>query len=56
MSKVMLYAAWIIMLAGVVVQRFVYEFPVPVYILFLAACVLLGVAGYFVDRRKNKKG
>ena len=55
MGKVIIYIAAIIMFAGVIIQNFVYEFPVPAYILFLGGCILLAIIGYIFDRNKNKK-
>jgi len=53
MGKFLLYTAWVFMLAGAIITRFVYEFSDVVYITYLVICVLLGVLGYFIDKRKN---
>jgi len=55
MGKVIAYAAAVIMIAGVIIHKFVYEFPGIAYPLFLIGCVLLGLVGYFIDRRGLKK-
>ena len=42
------------MIIGVIVERFVHEFPNEIYIPFLVFCILLGVIGYFIERRNSK--
>ena len=54
MGKALLYLAWVIMIIGVIVERFVHEFPNEIYIPFLVFCILLGVIGYFIERRNSK--
>lgn len=55
MGKIIAYAAAVIMIVGVIIHKFVYEFPGIVYPLFLIGCVLFGLVGYFIDRRGLKK-
>lgn len=55
MGKVIAYAAAVIMIVGVIIHNFVYEFSGIVYPLFLFGCVLLGVVGYLIDRKEIKK-
>ena len=54
MGRALLYLAWVIMIIGVIVERFVHEFPNEIYIPFLVFCILLGVIGYFIERRNSK--
>jgi len=56
MGKFIIYAAGVIMVVGVIIQNFVYEFQHYIYVLFLGACILMAVLGYFIDKKKNKKG
>jgi len=53
MGKVIIYLAGIIMFIGVIIHYFVYEFSHVVYSLFLFACVLVAIIGYFIDRKKS---
>ena len=55
MGKIIAYAAAVIMIVGVIIHNFVYEFSGIVYPLFLFGCVLLGLVGYLIDRREIKK-
>lgn len=52
MGKALLYMAWVLMIIGVVVERFVHEFPNEIYIPFLGFCMLMGVIGYMIEKRK----
>ena len=54
MGRALLYLAWVIMIIGVIVERFVHEFPNEIYIPFLVFCILLGVIGYYIERRNSK--
>ncbi len=54
MGRALLYLAWVFMIIGVIVERFVHEFPNEIYIPFLVFCILLGVIGYFIERRNSK--
>ena len=54
MGRALLFLAWVIMIIGVIVERFVHEFPNEIYIPFLVFCILLGVIGYFIERRNSK--
>lgn len=53
MGKALMYLAWVIMIIGVIVERFVYEFPNKIYLPFLGFCMLLGVIGYIIERRSR---
>ena len=54
MGRALLYLAWVFMIIGVIVERFVHEFPNEIYIPFLVFCILLGVIGYCIERRNSK--
>ena len=53
MGKSLLYLAWAIRIIGVIINRFVHPFSDSVYIPFLGMCILLGVVGYWIERRKK---
>ncbi len=56
MGRALLYMAWAIMIIGVIVERFVHEFPNEIFIPFLVFCILLGVIGYLlVGRGQNHR-
>ncbi len=55
MGKILLYIAWFLAIAGAIITRFFYEVSNVAYVIYLAICVLLGVLGYFIDKKENNK-
>lgn len=52
-GKVLLYAAFIVCVAGAVVDKFIHRFPTAGYIIFLGVCTLVGTLG-LSDRNQEK--
>lgn len=53
MGKVLLYAAFIVCVAGAVVDKFIHRFPTAGYIIFLGVCTLVGTLGYLIETKKK---
>lgn len=55
MGKILLYIAWFLAIAGAIITRFFYEVSNVAYAIYLVICVLLGVLGYFIDKKENNR-
>ncbi len=55
MGKILMYIAWFLAIAGAIITRFVYELSDIAYIIYIVIYVLLGVVGYYINKRKNNK-
>ena len=53
MGKILLYSAFVISVAGALVDRFIHRFPTAGYIIFLGICTLVGTLGYLIETRKK---
>jgi predicted membrane channel-forming protein YqfA (hemolysin III family) len=52
MGKILMYIAWFLAIAGAIITRFVYEVSDTAYIIYIVIYVLLGVLGYYIDKKK----
>lgn len=55
MGKILMYIAWFLAIAGAIVTRFVYEVSDIAYIIYILIYVLLGVFGYYIDKKYNNR-
>lgn len=55
MEKILMYIAWFLAIAGAIVTRFVYEVSDIAYIIYMLIYVLLGVFGYYIDKKNNNR-
>jgi len=55
MGKILMYIAWFLAIAGAIVTRFVYEVSDIAYIIYMLIYVLLGVFGYYIDKKYNNR-
>lgn len=55
MGKILMYIAWFLAIAGAIVTRFVYEVSDIAYIIYMLIYVLLGVFGYYIDKKNNNR-
>ncbi len=55
MGKILIYIAWFLAIAGAIITRFVYEVSDMTYIIYIVIYVVMGVLGYYIDKRKSKK-
>lgn len=53
MGKILMYIAWFLAIAGAIITRFVYEVSDTAYIIYIVIYVLLGVLGYYIDKKKT---